>query len=250
MPDPTPQLKSPHPPTANTTRNTHETVAGLLASHAAHRVLDAPCGEGALAWKLLQRGMEPYCLDCDPEACQVEGVDFRAGNLAEPLDYPDGFFDAVACVDGIEHLENPFLAVREFCRVLRRGGLLVVSTPNISAMRSRFRFLLTGCHNKFKRPLNEASPSPAHHISPLTYPWLRYVLHISGFHITAVRTNRIKAASYPYAILWPFAALCTCLSFRREKDPGQRLRNREIAAALLGPAVFFGETLIVAAEKN
>ena len=41
-------------------------------------------------------------------------------------------------------------------RVLRPGGLFVLSTPNVSSLRSRFRFLLTGGHNRFKLPLDEA----------------------------------------------------------------------------------------------
>ena len=226
MPDTAARLKGDRPPRPNTSRNTHAVVLGLLARHGAARILDAPCGEGALAWQLAQRGCQPHCLDCQPDVFQLEGVPFKLGNLAQRLDYPDGFFDAVACIDGIEHLENPFHLARELARVLRPGGLLVLSTPNVSAMRSRVRFLLTGCHNKFKRPLDEAHPSPLHHLTPLTYPWLRYILHTSGLRIAAVRTNRIKAVSYPYLLLHPLAALFTWLSFRREKDPAQRQRNR------------------------
>lgn len=250
MPHQPPRLIGGRPPRANTSRNTHRVVLDLLEAHGARRVLDAPCGEGALAWSLARAGCQPHCLDCVPDVLRVDGLPFQAGDLADPLPYPDGHFDAVACVDGIEHLENPFATVREFRRVLRPGGLLVLSTPNISAIRSRVRFLLTGCHNKFKRPLNEAAPSPAHHVTPLTYPWLRYLLHTNGFRIAAVRANRVKFPSHLYLPLYPLAALFTWAAFRREKDPGQRRRNRDILRTLLSPAVFLGETLIVAAHTT
>jgi hypothetical protein len=48
---------------------------------------------------------------------------------------------------------------------------------------------------------------------------------------------------------YPFAALYTALSFLREQDRDQRLRDWEIFRTLFPPAVFFGETLIVAAKK-
>ena len=76
------------------------------------------------------------------------------------------------------------------------------------------------------------------------------MLHTSGFRITTVRANRIKPFAYLNALLWPLAALATALSFAGERDPEQRRRNRQILTTLLSPAVFFGETLIIAAEKN
>ncbi|MBM4040675.1 MAG: methyltransferase domain-containing protein [Planctomycetes bacterium] len=181
---------------------------------------------------------------------RLEGVEFRVGNLQQRLPYGDGAFDCVACVDGLEHLENPFHTIREFARVLRPGGLLVVSTPNVSAIRSRFRFLMSGFHNKFKRPPDEAQPSPRDHLTPLSFPWLRYMLHTNGFRIAAVRANRIKLASLPHAALYPFSALYTALSFARNDDPARRRRDWEVFRTLFSAAVFFGETLIVAAATT
>ncbi|MFP4058217.1 MAG: class I SAM-dependent methyltransferase [Candidatus Brocadiia bacterium] len=237
-------------PRADTSRGTHQAVLQLILERGPCRVLDAPCGPGALAWELARRGCQVWCLDCQPDVLAIEGVDFQVGDLQRRLDYEDGAFDAAACVDGIEHVENPFHTVREFARVLRPGGRLVLSTPNISAMRSRTRFFLTGFHNKFKRPLDETRPSPRHHISPITFPWLRYILHTSGLRIARVRANRIKAASYPHLLFYPLAAAVTALCFLREKHPAQRRRHWEVYRALFSPAVFLGETLVVAAEKT
>ena len=246
-----PRVKEGKKLVARTTRNTHKIMLDLVTAQKPTRVLDAACAHGMFAWKLVQQGIEAYCFDCNPDGFMLEGVDFRVGDLTRPpLDYPDGFFDTVACVDGIEHLENPFQAIREFCRILRPGGLLVMSTPNVNLISSRLRFLLTCHHTKFKRPLNEAKPDPDHHIMPIAFPWLRYMLHTNGFRITAVRTNQMRASGLLCAWLWPFVALLTWNMYRREKKyPAQRLRNREILATLLSPALFFGETLVVAAEK-
>src|SRR5207342_3440665 len=102
-------------------------------------------------------------------------------------------------------------------------------TPNISSLRSRFRWLLTGFHNKAKTPLNEAAPHPSHHRAMVAFHELRYRLHAAGFRITDVRTNRIKSPSWLYLPLLPLVHLTTRLAFAREAtQPDERRRNREI----------------------
>jgi hypothetical protein len=135
--------------------------------------------------------------------------------------------------------------------VVRVGGVCIVSTPNISALRSRWRWLLTGFHNKQKVPLNERDPTPWHHVGLLGFPQLRYLLHRHGFRITAIATNRIKPVSWLYLPLWPVSALVTRAALRRwERDPDQRRRNAEIRRQMFSPAVLFGETLIVKAQRE
>jgi SAM-dependent methyltransferase len=233
-----------------TSRNTHARVADLLAGHQdVRRVLDIPCGPGAFLARLTAGGYEPHGADIQ-DLLQVGGVPFTRADMNRPLPFPDGAFDAVACIDGLEHLERPFDFVRECHRVLRPGGALLVSTPNISALRSRWRWLLTGFHNKGKTPLDETAPDPWHHIGLRSFPDLRYLLHSSGFRIAAVATNRVKAVSWLYLPLWPLAWLVTAAVFRREvKDPARRRRDAEIRRQLYSPSVAFGETLIVRAVR-
>lgn len=233
-----------------TSKNTHAVVARLLRAEPHCRVvLDIPCGEGAFLERLRALGLEGRGSDIANRLARP-GTAFTAADMNAPLPFPDGAFDAVVCIDGIEHLERPFDFVRECRRIVRRGGVLVVSTPNISALRSRWRWLLTGFHNKGKVPLNEQDPNPWHHVNLLSFPALRYLLHRHDFRITAVATNRIKPVSWLYLPLWPVSALATALALRRwEKDPAQRARNVEIRRQLLSPAVAFGETMIVKAVR-
>jgi len=42
---------------------------------------------------------------------------------------PDGSFDAVICIEVFEHLSDPLLAIKEFSRLIKRGGHLVITAP-------------------------------------------------------------------------------------------------------------------------
>lgn len=235
---------------ANTTKGTVREVLRLISLGKPHSLLDAPAGRGALASLAHKSGIKVTALELDREMFNIDGVDFVAGNLDERLPIDDESFDCVACVDGIEHLENPFHLIREFHRILRPGGTVVISTPNISAWRSRVRYLFTGFHNKGKLPLEEEAPTPFHHINMLSYPMLRYMLVRYGFEIRDISTNRVKPIGLPYALLYPFVAFGTWFAFRHEKDSRQREINREIYRQLLSWPITMGETMIVAATRR
>jgi 2-polyprenyl-3-methyl-5-hydroxy-6-metoxy-1,4-benzoquinol methylase len=215
------------------------------------RALDAPCGgAGALTRALIERGFAAIGADLDPQAERGLGQAFARVNLDAPLPWPGQSFDVVFSTEGIEHLENHFSFLREVGRVLRPEGLLVLTTPNIAALRSRIRFFGSGFFGRDSRPMNEASRHPLHHIGLATFPELRYELHTSGFRLLEVRHTHIKPISYLYAIYVPWMWLYTRIAFRKEKDPVQRERNKEIFATLLSPSVLFGECLLLIAQKR
>ena len=214
------------------------------------RVLDAPCGgEAALTRALIESGFDAQGADLDSQPEGLLGKAFAKVDLDQPLPWSDGAFDAVFSTEGIEHLENHFSFLREVCRVLKPGGLLVLTTPNITALRSRVRFFGSGFFGRDSRPLNETSRHPLHHIGLATFPELRYELHMSGFRLIDVRHTHIKPISYFYAIYAPWMWLYTRTAFRKEKDPTQRARNKEVLATLLSPSVLFGECLMLIAKR-
>ena len=223
--------------------------AAALGLPAGARILDAPSGSGALAAALAERGFAAVGADLDTEAAAMLGPAFSQVNLNESLPWKEQTFDAVFSTEGIEHLENHFSFLREICRILKPGGVLLLTTPNIAALRSRMRFFGSGFFGRDSRPLNEAARHSLHHIGLATFPELRYKLHTSGFRLAEVRHTHIKPISYLYAFYAPWMWLYTKLAFRKEKDPEQRKRNKEILSTLLSPSVLFGECLLLVAKK-
>jgi SAM-dependent methyltransferase len=214
------------------------------------RVLDAPCGStAALTLALREQGFKATGADIGPEAGRHLGSAFQQVNLDAPLPWPDQSFDAVISTEGIEHLENHYFFLREVHRILKPGGVLVLTTPNITALRSRVRFFGSGFFGRDARPLNESGRHPLHHIGLATFSELRYELHVSGFGLSEVRHTHIKPISYLYSIYVPWIWLYTLLAFRKEKDNAQRERNKEIRATLHSFSLLFGECLMLIARK-
>lgn len=113
--------------------------AWLNTAPAGARVLDAGCGEGVLvdeyAGRLAIEGIDP----------NYSSPRVRTGSLMA-LPYPDGAFDRALCLDVLEHLtfEEQPRALAELFRVMRPGGDLLVSVPNLAHLQSRVHFLLQG----------------------------------------------------------------------------------------------------------
>lgn len=97
-------------------------------------VLDVACGEGYGASGLRAAGAKSVlAIDVSPEACCLARSRYSlsvACGSAEELPLADGTLDVVVSFETIEHLTDPARFVSECARVLKPGGLLIISSPN------------------------------------------------------------------------------------------------------------------------
>lgn len=214
-------------------------------------VLEIPAGEGAFAWQLKKLGYTVTAGDIDPKFFKVGSIPCIAIDLNRNFPVDNEQFDFVSCIEGIEHLQDQFLFVRECYRVLKPGGHLVLTTPNILNLASRLKFLFSGFYSLVPRPINEFSQVPVFdHINPITYYQLRYILHTQGFKITLVTTDLVRRSASALYFLKPLIRLYSIRTMRKEADSQQRRANREIRNVLCSPTVLLGRTLVVVAQKK
>jgi len=103
------------------------------------RVLDAGCGEGVLIDEYAGR-LDIIGIDANYSSSRVSQASLTA------LPCPDASFDRALCLDVLEHLsyEDQPRALAELSRVLKPGGILFVSVPNLAHLQSRVQFLVRG----------------------------------------------------------------------------------------------------------
>lgn len=231
---------------------THQKILNIFSRFPTRgKVLEIPAGEGALAWQLSKLGFDVTAGDIDPRFFKVRSIPCVFLDLNKTFPIENDQFDFISCVEGIEHLQDQFQFIRECHRVLRPGGRLVLSTPNILNLASRLKFLLSGFYSLVPRPINEFNLTPVFdHIHPVTYYQLRYMLHTQGFRIVQVSTDLLRRSALALYLLKPLIQLYSLRTMRKETERRQKQANREIRRIMASPAILLGRTLILVAEKR
>ena len=231
----------------------HDTVEDIFRKLPIGKVLDVPAGEGALAVRLRALGFDVACCDLHPQLFKAADIDIRPGDLDERLPYDDRSFDHVACIEGLEHIENPANAIREFARILEPGGTLVASVPNIMNIEERLKWLFSGYTSHFK-PLSEevrreirssydGHEEAALHVSPIGYSEMRFLLERSGFRLESCHRDEKKKNAWAFfPIVWLIRGVASFTP--RGKRDARWIDAMNADEVLLG-----GNTLIFKATK-
>ena len=235
----------------NCAKGTHEKVFSLIKNGVNSSIIDVPSGYGAFILRLKDNGYKNITAIDIENILKIKHDDFSTGDMTKNLPMEDNSVDTFVCIDGIEHIDEQFRFIKESARVLKVDGELIISTPNISSLRSRWRWLMTGHHNKCKSPLDENKPTPLHHIGMISFPEIRYLLHTNNLIIKHISTNRIKPINWLYSIILPLSFLYTSLSYKKSgRKENTEAINQEVKISMFSLSVLLGETLIIRAVKE
>jgi SAM-dependent methyltransferase len=113
---------------------------------ASARVLEIGCGSGDFAAWMVSRGAKEVtgedfsnvAIQAARERHQANDLSFAVGDIENIAHGPESFDLVVSC-ETIEHVLNPARAVNELARVLRKGGTLLLSTPNYLSLTGLYR---------------------------------------------------------------------------------------------------------------
>ena len=203
------------------------------------------------------------------------------GDMESRLAFDDAAFDMVACVEGIEHVMDRHKTLQEMRRVLKPGGSLLITTPNLLSLRARAAYCLAG-QRAFKSYIDEYTSVWGRgehdariyhgHAFLINYFQLRYSLYHCGFRIERLEVSNWSGSSLVLSPLVPLVALATWMSQRRAEKKYKRMRREEAAwlaehpghaereqmpertpygemfGHLLSPAMLYNATMIVHAR--
>ena len=129
--------------------------------------------------------------------CEVDLFDAER----DPFPYPDGHFATVLCCELIEHLANdPMFLMAEVNRILRPGGHLVLTTPNIGSARA-IAAILQGYHPGFFpayiRPPKSGEESEARHNREYTPKEITLLVADAGFEVVRLETGPFRDQPKP-----------------------------------------------------
>jgi len=225
----------------------HRTILEWFSGRQPGLVLDAPTGIGHLAKKLMAKGFTVVGGEIEPEIIRVPGLKVIHTDLNERIDAASESFDYICCVDGLEHMTNPYRAVEEFARVLKPLGYGIFSLPNYSNIEKRIKFFWNGFLTKpvsdahFRR---EGGNLFNLHNSPLTITLLEFIFRVNGLKIIEIKRNAIKPRQYlllPLVLLMKAAAACA--------NDRQRMKYR-YDLTLNSKVVLGGNNLILITQKT
>ena len=220
------------------------------------QIFEASAGSALFSRELADNGYEVTISNYVVQ--DVPGVDEHQVDLNDSIPLLESQFDVVLCREVIEHVESVPHTLREFSRILRPGGLLLLTFPNRLHIRSRWYHFLTGFYRGMKSPINLDVPYGEAHINLIGYPEMDYFLRNTGFEPEAVTASYYQGSDKLFLVLRPLIRLATnyyLFHYKKDAEEHEKTKpeniayNRKIRDILLSTPLFVGKDVIIAARK-
>jgi ubiquinone/menaquinone biosynthesis C-methylase UbiE len=234
------------------------------------KVMDLPAGNGITCELLTSIGANPYPFDLFPEYFNVDGLNCQRADVLDKIPCDDLFFDAVICQEGIEHFSDQFKALKEFNRVLKDGGELIITTPNYSNLRARTSYFLSESERfNSLMPPNEIDSIWMNnqqitneiyfgHVFLIGIQKLRVLAKLTGFKIKYIQKTQYKTTSmFLFPFFYPFIVLSSFIAYRKNlnKNKGydkefQKKVFKEQFKLNINPTILLDGHLFIVFEKE
>jgi len=228
--------------------------------------IDIPAGNGVTSKLLKDLGAKVEAYDLFPKFFSVDGLECHFADLGQTLPIQNNYTDAVICQEGVEHLSDQFRMFQELNRILKKNGVLYITTPNYSNLRSKLSYFWSESEYFYKiMPPNEfdsvwfseTSSSQIYfgHIFLLGIQKLRVLAALSGFRIKKTHHLRVNMTSlFLFILNYPFILLVNSLAYwrasaKRKKEGISSEIYKEVYKLSISPGILISGHLFVEFEK-
>lgn len=223
--------------------------------------LDIPCGDGRSSYELLNKGAKVIALDLFPEFLKLDNLKAQYADLSDTLPVDNESVDYIICQEGIEHIPNQLNVLQEFNRVLKKGGIALITTPNNSHLRARLSTFLFETDYYRRMPPTEidsvwftdgnSDNLYFGHLFLLSVQHFQTLLTISGFKVTKRIKTRFSSTSLILGIIYPIFALFTLLTYfsyrHKNKHIDKKVKRKILWNRVklnLSPITLFGKDIV------
>ncbi len=198
-------------------------------------IVDFPAGSGTSSKVLQEIGANPIPFDLFPEYFKVKGITCIRANINTGIPLEDGSVDGILCQEGIEHFTDQALMFKEFGRIIKKGGSLIITTPNYSSLKAKLSYLLT----ESERFHSIISPNELDsiwmnrqditnefyygHIFLTGIQKMRVLAKLNGFQIKYIQKTRFRNTNlilFPF--LYPLIHLSNWITYRKALKKNKR----------------------------
>ncbi len=209
------------------------------------RVLDLGCFDGFISEKILLQGRKEVMgvdqLEKALERAAARGIQTVLADLDDAeFDFPDHSFDCVLVGEALDYLYDPDAVLEGIRRVLKPGGKLIVTVPNLASLGNRVLLLLGSPPYSL-----EVRPSEGGYWRYFTFATLHQVLRDHGFQIKLMESTSVACPLIYFQFnRWPWVH-----KFFAPKPLWKR--HRLFFSRLLARAFpRLGEHIVVLAERE
>ena len=188
----------------------------------------------------------------------------------EGLPVDKNFADILICQEGIEHFSDQLKIFKEFSRVIKMHGILLITTPNYSNLRSKLSYLVMESErfgsimppneldSILMKNLEKENEIFYGHIFLIGLQRLRLFARLAGFKIKKIYPTKIKTTSvllFPF--VYPFIVFFNWLTYRKNLVKNNLYAKavkkkvyKEIFKLSIDPKILVGSHLMIEFEKE
>lgn len=231
--------------------------------------IDIPAGNGATSEILYEIGCKTEPYDLFPEYFIFPELTCQRANITDKIPVGDSYADMIICQEGLEHFSDQAKVFKEFNRALKKGGMLLLTTPSYSNLKAKISYLLfeTEYYHKMMPPNEIDSVWMADdklsddmyygHIFLSGIQKIRVLGKLSGFDIKRViftRVNKTSLILFPF--LYPFIFITSYITYFRSLNKNKSISievkkkvYKEILRLNINPKILIDAQTFIEFEK-